>query len=196
MEKEVVKKHQEAGKIAQTCLQYGKSLIVPGASVKEILEKVEQKIHEMGGEPAFPAQISLNATAAHACADFQDETVLSDQVVKIDVGVHRDGYIADNALTVDLSGKYSELLKANREALDAALALVRPGLPISEIGKKVHEIITSYGFSPVRNLSGHGLGHFNVHTKPSIPNFDNGNQNVLEESMVMRLNRLHQREKE
>lgn len=182
---EEIKKHQLAGKIAQTCLQYGKSLIVPGAKIKEILDKVEAKIAEMGGKPAFPAQISLNHVAAHACAELADQTILKDEVIKIDVGVHIDGYIADNALTVDLSGKYTKLLEANQKALDAALKMVKPGVTLSAIGNVIQETITAAGFAPVKNLSGHGLGHFEIHTSPSVPNFANGNKNVLQEGMVI-----------
>jgi len=185
MDEETLQNYVNAGKIASEALVYGKSLIKSGAKVVEILDKVEEKIIELGGEIAFPAQISLNETAAHSCAELNDELVLSDQIVKLDVGAHVDGFIADNALTVDLSGKYGDLVKASQEALAEALKLVRPGVELKEIGKRIHEVITSYGFSPVRNLSGHGLDEFNIHTSPSIPNFDNGNENVLEEGDVI-----------
>ena len=185
MDKEIIEKYVKAGKIVSEAITYGKSLIKPGASVLDVLDKVELKIHELGGKPAFPAQISLNDVAAHSCPNIDDKVILKDQVVKLDVGVHIDGYIADTAITIDLSGKYSELLKANKEALEAALKIVKPGTSLSEIGRTIHEIITGYGFSPVRNLSGHGLGHYNIHTKPSVPNFDNKNQNKLEEGMVI-----------
>ncbi|MBI4980255.1 type II methionyl aminopeptidase [Candidatus Woesearchaeota archaeon] len=185
MEPETLQKYIQAGKIAAEALEYGKSLIKPGAKVKDVLEKVEAKIAELGGKPAFPAQISLNEFAAHSCSDLNDVTVLDNQIVKLDVGVHIDGCIADTALTVDLSGKYEELVKASREALDNALKIVKPGVTLAEIGKVIHETITSYGFSPVKNLSGHGLGEYEIHTKPSVPNFDNGNKNVLTEGQVI-----------
>src|SRR3989344_1958498 len=185
MDKEIIDKYVKAGKIAVEAINYGKSIIKPGAPVLEVLDKIELKIQELGGKLAFPAQISLNEVAAHCCSDLNDKNILKDQVVKLDVGVHIDGYIADTAITIDLSGKYSELLKANKEALEAALKIVKPGTSLSEIGRTIHEIITGYGFSPVRNLSGHGLGHYNIHTKPSVPNFDNKNQNKLEEGMVI-----------
>jgi len=53
------------------------------------------------------------------------------------------------------------------------------------IGKVIHETITSFGFSPVRNLSGHGLDQFNIHSPPSIPNFDNGNETELKEDQLI-----------
>lgn len=185
MEKEIIEKYLKAGKITAMAREFGQQLIKPGASVREILDKVETKIVELGGQPAFPAQISLNEFAAHCCSDLTDTTILQDQVVKLDVGVHIDGYIADTAVTVDLSGKHGKLLKASQDALEKALALVRPGVTLAALGKAIQETITAAGFSPVRNLSGHGLGHFEIHARPSIPNVDNGNQNVLKEGMVI-----------
>jgi methionyl aminopeptidase len=186
MNQEIIDKHVKAGKIASSALQYGKSLIVIGAKVIEVLDAVEKKILADGGEIAFPAQISLNEAAAHACSDLNDSIVLSNEhVVKLDVGVHIDGWIADNALTVDLTGKYSELVKASREALNNALKIIKPGVALGEIGKVIHETITSYGFAPIKNLSGHGLGEYQIHTTPSIPNYDNKNENVLKEGDVI-----------
>ena len=78
-----------------------------------------------------------------------------------------------------------KLIEASREALNNALKIIRPGVSLSEIGKVIHKTITSYGFSPVKNLSGHGLGKFNIHTQPSVPNYDNGNDKILEEGMVI-----------
>ncbi len=185
MEQVIVDKYIKAGKIAHEALQYGKSLIKTGAKVKEVLIAVEKRIHEKGGLPAFPAQISLNEFAAHSCSDLNDVTILKDQVVKLDVGVQIEGYIADTALTVDLSGKNQKLVEASQKALENALKIVKPGVSLAEIGKVIQETITSYGFSPVRNLSGHGLGVYEIHTSPSVPNFDNGNKNVLKEGQVI-----------
>ena len=185
MTQNIEQKHIQAGRIAAESLQYGKSLIKEGAKVIEILDQIEEKIKSLGGELAFPAQISLNEFAAHSCSDLNDQTILKDQVVKLDVGVHIDGQIADTALTVDLSGKYADLVKASQEALNNALKIIKPGININEIGKTIHETITSYGFSPVKNLSGHGLGKYDIHAKPSIPNYDNGNENALGEGMII-----------
>ena len=175
----------KAGKIAAEALQYGQSLIKPGAKVREILDNVETKILQLGGEIAFPVQISLNEFAAHACASLNDETVLDDQIVKLDVGVHVNGQIGDNALTIDLSQQYKELVNASREALNNALKIVRPGIPLGEIGRTIQETIESYGYAPVKNLAGHGLGEYEIHTHPSIPNYNNNNHNILEEGMTI-----------
>ena len=185
MEKETIEKYVQAGKIAADALAYGKSLIKSGAKVIDVLDKVEERIIAAGGGLAFPAQISLNEVAAHYCSALNDATILNQQLVKLDVGVEIDGYIADCALTVDLSGKNARLVEASEKALAAALKIVKPGVSLGEIGKVIQETITSYGFAPIKNLGGHGLDQYNIHSHPSIPNFDNGNKNVLEEGMVI-----------
>jgi methionyl aminopeptidase len=180
-----IKKYLEAGRIAQTCLQDGAKLIVPGASMKEVLDKIEQQITSMGGGIAFPAQISLNTIAAHYCAGLEDTTIFKEgDIAKLDIGVHIDGFIADNAITVNL-GSHDDLSKASKEALAAALKIIRPEITLGEIGKTIQDTIRSYGYEPVRNLSGHGLGQFKIHVPPSIPNFDSKDQTVLREDMVV-----------
>jgi len=184
MDKEDVEKLKKAGKITAQVRDYGAKLIKKDASMVEVLDKIEKKILELGGKPAFPAQISCNHIAAHYCPDDEDKTIFSDQLVCLDVGVHVDGFMGDTAVTIDLSGKYNDLIKAAEEALDNAVKIIKPGITLAEIGKTVQETINKYGFAPVRNLSGHGLGKYEVHTKPNIPNFDNGDQTKIENGMV------------
>ncbi len=176
---------KKAGKIAAQALEYGKGLIKPGARLLEVSELIEKKIEELGGKPAFPAQISNDHIAAHYCAEPDDNIIFDKQVACLDVGVHVNGAIGDTALTVDLSGEWTDLVKASREALDAAIKVCQIGTELREIGKNIHEVITSFGFSPIKNLSGHGLARFNVHDKPTIPNYDNGNTAELEKGMVI-----------
>ncbi|MDP6547699.1 MAG: type II methionyl aminopeptidase [Candidatus Woesearchaeota archaeon] len=183
MEDLEIEKIKKAGNIAAQTLEYGKNLIVKDASLMQVLDKIEEKIDELGGKPAFPAQISCNHLAAHFCPD-EDDIIFSDQLACLDVGVHVDGYIGDTAVTVDLSGKNENLVKASKEALDNAISVVKPGVTLTEIGKAIQDSIQKYGFAPVRNLSGHGLGKFEQHTKPSIPNFDSGSDEKIEKGMV------------
>src|SRR3989344_3011989 len=181
MEEKLIK----AGKIAAEALEYGKSMIRPGVKLVDVCDEVEKKIKSLGGEMAFPVQVSMNDVAAHFCPNEDDSIVFTDQIVSLDVGVSVDGFIGDTALTVDLSGKNAELVKASKEALDNAINVVKPGVKTREIGKIIHKTITSYGFAPIRNLSGHGLGEYNIHTKPNIPNYDNGDNTLLKEGDVI-----------
>lgn len=173
----------KAGRISAEVLQYGKSLIKKGKSILEICDACDKKIFDLGAIPAFPSQISCNHIAAHFCPDENDKTLFEDQLASLDIGACINGAIGDNAATVDLSGKYSDLVKASQEALEAALKIVGVGVKLSGIGKAIHDVINSYGFSPVRNLSGHGLGVYSIHEKPTIPNFDTGDSAVLEKGM-------------
>jgi len=175
----------KAGEIAAKAREYGAGLIKPGASWIEVADKIEKKIIELGGGLAFPAQMSLNDVAAHQMPEFGGDVVFNDEVICLDVGVHVNGYVGDTACTIDLSGKNSKLVEASRKALDEALKLVKPGVEIRKIGAKIHEVITSYGFAPINNLSGHGVGQYIIHKKPSIPNYDNGDKTKLVSGQVI-----------
>lgn len=105
-------------------------------------------------------------------------------MVCLDLGVHVNGAVGDNAYTIDLSGQYRELVNAVQDALDNALKTIKVGVEIREIGKAIQQTITSYGFAPVKNLSGHGLGVYDVHSKPTIPNYDNGDKTEINNGMV------------
>ena len=173
-----------AGKISAEALEYGKSLIKKGNFLLDATEKIEKKIFELGGKPAFPVQISCDEIAAHFCPVQDDTTIFENQVVCLDLGVHVNGAIGDNAYTIDLSEKYSDLLAAAQKALEEALKIVAVGTELREIGKTIHDTIKSYGFNPVRNLSGHGLGLYDIHTNPTLPNFDNGDKTKLTNNMT------------
>ena len=165
---------RKAGKIASGCREWARAHIRPGVQVRWILESIEDQIREQGAQPGFPAQSSRNHVAAHYCSAPEDELVYEDgDCVKVDIGVHVDGYIADTATTVDLStdGRWGGLIGASRDALAAAIATVGVGVPVGEVGGAVERTITAAGFQPVRNLTGHGLARWKVHTTPQIPNY-------------------------
>jgi len=175
----------KAGRIAAIARDYGASLIKKGANVREILDKVESKIISEGAVPAFPAQMSLNETAAHFCPSLDEDVILNDEIIKLDVGAMVNGAIGDTAITVDLSGNYEDLLKASREAFEAAFRLIRPGAKLGDIGRAIESTIKSYGFSSIRNLSGHTIKKYELHAFPSIPNYDNEDELQLEEGQVI-----------
>lgn len=180
-----LEKYLKAGKIASEARNFGASKIVVGVKLIDVCDDVEKKIFELGGVPAFPAQISLNNVAAHYCPEPNDETVFKvDDLAKLDIGVHVDGYVADTAVSIDL-GNNKDLVDASRNALNAAIKLAKQGVKTCELGKAIHSEITSLGFSPIKNLSGHGVGKFIIHGPPSIPNYDTKDNVVLEEGMVI-----------
>lgn len=177
---------RKAGRIAAECREFGKGLIKKGKVIREVCDKIEEKIMALGGQPAFPVQISLNEVAAHWCPDFDDDLLFDEQLVKLDLGVAVNGWIGDNAVTVDLSGKYGELVAAAEEARGKALDVVKEKgktTTLSDIGKIIETTITAKNFQPVRNLSGHGLGQDIIHQPPTIPNHDSGEDEQLGEGL-------------
>lgn len=173
----------KAGKIAAECLNYGCELAKPGIKLLDLAEKIEAKIKELGGKPAFPVNLSLNELAAHYTPASDDTTVLkAEDVLKIDVGVHIEGYIGDCARTV---GDDAELIRASEACLNAAIPLCTPGRKLREIGKAIAEAAKDHSFVSIRNLSGHGISQFDLHCGLSIPNFDNGDETRLEEGAII-----------
>lgn len=166
---ESYEKNREAGEILAQVRDETAERVEVGASHLEIAEYAEDRIRELGGEPAFPVNISIDEEAAHATPKPDDDSTFGEEMVNLDIGVHIDGWLADTAVTVDLSGN-PELAEAPAEALDAALEIIEPGIETGEIGAEIEDVIDGYGYNPVVNLSGHGLGHWEQHTDPNIPN--------------------------
>jgi len=160
---------REAGEILAQVRDEAAERCEVGTGYLEISEWAEERIRELGGEPAFPVNVSVDEEAAHGAAGPDDDREIGEDLVKLDIGVHIDGWLADTAVTVDLAGE-SELTEASAEALDAALDVVEPGVETGEIGAVIGDIIEGYGYNPVVNLTGHGLGHWEQHTTPNIPN--------------------------
>ncbi len=183
-----VEKAKLAGQIAAKTILYGKTLVKPGEKLVDVLDAVEAYAIKQGAQLAFPAQLSLNNIAAHACSLADDPTVFKEtDLIKLDLGVHIDGYIADNALTIvfEKNERFEELhriQRASKEALANALKTIAPGVKLGEVGLIIQETIAKYDLSPIRNLSGHGLGHFAIHESPNIPNFHTHDKTELQEN--------------
>ncbi|MDD5651011.1 MAG: type II methionyl aminopeptidase [Candidatus Nanoarchaeia archaeon] len=176
----------KAGKIASQAREYGRTLIKENASVLEIAEKVEKKILDLGGQIAFPVDVSCNQIAAHDSPRYKDDRVLlKGDLVKLDLGAHLNGNIVDTACTVEIgTKKYYEMIQVVEEALNNAIKLATPGRKIYEIGNAIEETIVSKKFSPVRNLSGHEIDNYILHAGLTIPNYNNGNKTELKEGQI------------
>ena len=184
MKDDILEKYRTAGSLAARILKDGAQQIHVGTSYLELVESIEARVKEEGAELAFPLNLSLNEDAAHDTASWNDErTLKKGDVVKLDLGVQIDGYIADTATTVDL-GNNSLLLDASREALEAAIRTVRPGATAGDLGAAVQKEIEKRGYRPIANLTGHGLGQYVLHQSPTIPNIAVNGGVVLEEGMV------------
>jgi methionyl aminopeptidase len=184
MDDEIFDKYCQAGAFASSVIRKGAMEIRPGAPYLDVIEFIEDMASSDESGLAFPLNVSLNEDAAHDTASTGDERVFAaGDLVKLDLGVHFDGYIADTAITIDL-GNNGLLVDASREALSRAIEKVRPGVTVGELGFAIQAEIESRGYRPIANLTGHGLDRFIVHKPPNIPNIAIHGGVVLEEGMV------------
>jgi methionyl aminopeptidase len=180
---EVLAVLREAGRVAAAAREMGARLIVPGAALREVCEAVEDEIRLRGGHLAFPAQTSRNQIAAHYCPSPEDDTVYAEgDLAKLDIGVHIDGWVVDTAVTVNVGGRPApqRLVDAARAGLEAAIDAAGPGVPIPRISAAIESALRARGARPMKNLCGHHVGRFTVHSGPPIPNApDGGNDRLL-----------------
>jgi methionyl aminopeptidase len=169
LDAEKYEKHREAGEILAQVRAETADRVKVGVSHLSVAEYAEERIRELGGEPAFPVNISVDEEAAHATPSPDDESEFGEEMVNLDIGVHVDGWIADTAITVDRSGN-PNLAEASETALEAAIDLVEPGVETGDVGAVIEETIDGYGYNPVVNLTGHGLDQYQQHVAPTIPN--------------------------
>jgi methionyl aminopeptidase len=186
MEENEISAYQKAGEIAVEVKRFVRSFVKPGVKLLEIAEQIEKKIRELGGEPAFPVNLSLNEIAAHYTPDPEDETI-AEGILKIDIGISVEGFIADTAISIDLTpdGEFKDLIEANKGVLASATEIVRPGMKVMDVGKAVQKSLKKFNedneteFSVIRSLSGHSLAEDTIHAGLTISNYPNENDAEL-----------------
>ena len=184
MNKQEIENLRKAGKIASETVKYARSIIKQGMKLLDIAEKIEAKIIELGGKPAFPVNLSIDDIAAHYTPSYNDENV-AEGLLKVDIGVHVQGQIADTAFSLNLSGskENEKLIEASEKALHQAIKTAGKGIEIWKIGKAIQDEIESLHFSPIRNLCGHELANYKVHAGLTIPNCNNRSDVKLHEGV-------------
>jgi len=147
----------------------------------EIANKIEDKILELKAKPAFPVNLSIDEIAAHDTPAFNDARVASG-LLKVDIGVHIEGCIADIAFSLDLDNndENKKLIKAAEEALKNACEKLNEGVLIREVGAVIEKTIKSQGFEPIHNLSGHSIEPWSLHSGITMPNHDNSRDIKIE----------------
>jgi len=170
---------REAGKLAAGALQLITREAKPSVTTGALDRMVEEFFLARNARPAFkgykgyPATIctSLNEQVVHGIPG--KRKLKEGDLLSVDVGVFLDGYAADTALTLEIgtcSAEARKLTRVTRQALRSALAVVRPGVRISEISGAVQRVVESNGFSVVREYTGHGIGR-ELHEEPQVPNY-------------------------
>ncbi len=185
-------KLQRAGKIASEALVFSCDLVKAGEPLYSIAEAGETKIQSLGGKPAFPINISINHHAAHYTPSLDDSTQIPDiALVKIDLGVHIDGFVADNARTVlvgDDEG-LQQLIDGAEAGLEAAINTVRAGIRIWNVSKAISAAMQQMKTRPIENLTGHSIEQFNLHAGISVPSVTYATERTssprLKENMVV-----------
>ena len=179
MEKEALENYRKSQSISDSVLLFAQQMVRPEIPILELAEKIESKIVNLGGKPAFPVNISINEVAAHYTPEIEDKTTLKENdLAKIDFGVQVNGYIWDRAFSVFVGKKSHPLIKASTKAVEEAIKMIKPGVRIFEISEVIEETLSSTGFKPIKNLCGHGLDRYTQHAHPSIPN---GKNNIQDE---------------
>jgi methionyl aminopeptidase len=166
-----IEKWRQAGSLASEALQFGKSIIEKKKSMLDVTEEIENYVRDKGGELAFPTNLAINNVGAHwTPSSKSEEKFCEGDLVKLDVGVHIEGYIGDNALTIEIgTDKYRRMIEASREALNKAIEISAAGISVGVIGHAVQETIERYGYRPIANLTGHRIKRYNLHSGVSIP---------------------------
>ncbi len=160
-------------------------LVKPGKPALKICEELENRIRELGGKPAFPVNVGINEVAAHYTSPPGDTlTIPPACLVKVDFGVHVDGYLTDTAVTVFFDPKFEPMAHAADEALQNAIRAFRPGVKMSEVGRIVQSTVDRYGFQPIRNLTGHSIERYAIHAGKSVPNVPQMNGERIKEGEV------------
>jgi len=188
MDEAIYSQYKRAGTIAADARDYGVTLLKPGARFLDVATAIETRIKRNGGGLAFPVNIALNTLAAHYSPRHDDtRTFKKGDIVKLDVGAHVNGYIADTAITIEIETQtYESMIAASSKALEKAIQMIQTGTPLQKIGEVVEQTITSYRYKPINNLMGHGLERFQLHSGVSIPNVGTlGGKNTLKEGEVV-----------
>jgi methionyl aminopeptidase len=161
----------EAGRIASRIRERVRKVDFSGKNLYDICENIEKDIISNAGIPAFPVNVSLNEIAAHYTAEPGDPTVVSnDDVLKVDIGVQVNGFIADTAVTVSSNAKYQAMVASAESALNEAIKMAKINVSSSAIGEVIERTISRSGFKPIQNLSGHSIEQYTIHAGKSIPN--------------------------
>jgi methionyl aminopeptidase len=167
----IQEEYRKSGKITNEVRTMVKARVRPGMSYVEACEMVEKEIASKGGAPAFPTGIGVNEVTAHYAPQSGDMGIFGESdVIKVDFGVHVDGYVTDTAVTVTFNPDRRLLLEATERALNVAIETVKRDTRPGEIGREVQREAARLGFRTIENLTGHTVDRYVVHAGKSIPN--------------------------
>lgn len=172
---------RRAGRVVREVLELVRSHVRPGATTLDLEKVAEARITELGARPAFKGYhgfpcvlcTSVNSEVVHGIPS--PKRVLKEgDIVSVDCGAIIDGFFGDAAITVPVGEKIhpdtARLLRVTEASLLSAIAAVKPGATLGDIGAAVQGVVEAEGFSVVRDFVGHGIGS-HMHEDPQVPNF-------------------------
>jgi methionyl aminopeptidase len=190
-----IEKMRRAGHVVRQVLEQVRAAVKPGVTTADLDKVAEEVLKGFGAKAAFkgyhgyPAVLcaSVNSEVVHGIPS--SKRVLKEgDIISLDFGAIVDGYYGDSAITVavgeKIDPKTERLLKITEESLNKAIAVVKPGATLGDIGAAVQEMVEAEGFSVVRDFVGHGIGT-SMHEDPQVPNYGSAGKGMkLKAGMV------------
>jgi len=172
---------RRAGAVVREVLELVRGMVKPGVTTLDLEKAAEARIKELGAKPAFKGYHGFPCVL---CTSIDNEIVhgipsakrilKEGEIVSVDCGAVLEGFFGDAAITVPVGKKIdpttARLVKATEASLYAAIAVVRPGATLGDVGAAVQKVVEAEGFSVVRDYVGHGIG-VHMHEDPQVPNF-------------------------
>lgn len=189
-----IDKMREAGRVASDVLQQLAKAVEPGRTTGEIDALAAELMRQHDSKSAFLGYrgfsgqicISINEEVVHGIGG--PRRIQPGDIVKIDVGVVKGGFIGDNATTVaagDIPLETKRLLAATEQSLYEAISWARAGKRLFDLCGAVDEYVAPLGFTVVREFVGHGVGR-KLHEEPQVPNYrPNGKSPILMPGMTL-----------
>ena len=187
---------RRAGQVVHEVLELVRGQIKPGVTTLDLEKAAEERTKKLGARPAFKGYhgfpcclcTSVNSEVVHGIPSAK-RILKEGEIVSVDFGAFVDGYCGDAAITVQVGEKIdpktARLLKVTEASLDAAIAVVKPGATLGDVGFAVQKVVEAAGFSVVRDFVGHGIG-IHMHEDPQVPNFGVAGQGMkLRSGMVL-----------
>jgi methionyl aminopeptidase len=175
-----IEKMRRAGQVVREVLELVRGLVKPGVSTLDLEKAAEARTRELGAKAAFKGYhgfpcvlcTSVNSEVVHGIPSAK-RILKEGEIVSVDFGAFVDGYCGDAAITVPvgkIDPEAARLLQVTEASLEAAIAAVKPGATLGDVGFAVQKVVEAAGFSVVRDFVGHGIGA-HMHEEPQVPNF-------------------------
>ena len=163
--------YRKSGRITAEVKALVKTKVKPGMRFLEICDFVRNQVEGRGGRLAFPTGSGVNEVTAHYAPQEGDESAIHEgDLVKVDFGVHVEGYVTDTSVSLTFNSDHDLLLEATERCLDTAITTAKREPRTAEIGREIHREAARFGFKTIENLTGHTVDRYLVHAGKSIPN--------------------------